>query len=134
MAVVLVVNDDADMLDVYEAVLTELGHQPVPRLEMLPDPDSVVQIGADAVVIDLQAEAHPMAGLRVIEALRRHPATQTLPIVLSTGAVQEAKRLADQLERLGVPVLLKPFAIDQLRDVLGRVLPAGQGAEETVES
>jgi hypothetical protein len=35
-----------------------------------------------------------------------------------------ARPLVEYLKQLEVPVLIKPFALDQLRDVLGRVLPA----------
>jgi len=123
MALVLVVNDDRDMLDLYGAVIEEMGHQPVLRIDMDPDPEIVIAIGADAVVIDLQAEADRLAGLRAIEALRADPATRDLPIVLATAAAREVRPLVKRLETLDVPVLIKPFAIDQLRDVLGRLLP-----------
>jgi len=123
MALVLVVNDDRDMLDLYGAVIEEMGHKPVLRVQLEPDPEVVVATGAEAVVIDLQGEKDRLAGLRAIKALRADPATRGLPIVLATGARQEVRPLVKQLESLDVPVLLKPFAIDQLRDVLGRVLP-----------
>jgi len=123
MALVLVVNDDRDMLDLYGAVIEEMGHQPVLRVDLDPDPEIVIATGADAVVIDLQAEADRLAGLRAIEALRADPATRDLPIVLATAAAREVRPLAKRLETLDVPVLIKPFAIDQLRDVLGPLLP-----------
>jgi CheY-like chemotaxis protein len=131
MALVLVVNDDRDMLDMYGAVIEEMGHKPVLRVELEPDPEVVVATGADAVVIDLQGEADRLAGLRAIEALRADPATKDLPIVLATGARQEVRPLVKRLQRLDVPVLLKPFAIDQLRDVLGRVLPSQEHTPAT---
>src|SRR2546427_1677902 len=56
MAIVLVVNDDRDMLDVYGAVLEELGHRPLLRVDMDPRPEAVIAAGAEAVVIDLEAE------------------------------------------------------------------------------
>ena len=123
MALVLVVNDDRDMLDLYGAVIEEMGHQPLLRVDLDPDPEIVMATGADAVVIDLQAEADRLAGLRAIEALRADPATRDVPIVLATAAAQEVRPLAKRLKSLDVPVLIKPFAIDQLRDVLGRLLP-----------
>jgi len=131
MALVLVVNDDRDMLDIYGAVIEEMGHKPVLRVELDPDPEVVVATGADAVVIDLQGEEDRLAGLRAIEALRADPATKDLPIVLATGARQEVRPLVKRLQRLDVPVLLKPFAIDQLRDVLGRVLPSQEHTPAT---
>src|SRR5438309_7428900 len=126
MALVLVVNDDRDMLDLYGAVIEEMGHQPVLRIDLDPDPEIVVATGADLVVIDLQAEADRLAGLHAIDALRADAATRDVPIVLATAADQEVRPLMKRLESLDVPVLIKPFAIDQLRDVLGRLLPRGE--------
>jgi CheY-like chemotaxis protein len=130
MSVVLVVNDDRDMLEVYEALLSGMGHRAVPRLELAPEPEEVVQAQADAVVIDLQADAHPVAGLEVIEALRRHPATGKIPIVLSTGAVTAVKPLAKRLAQLDVPILIKPFASEEFEQVVRRVLPPDEPAED----
>jgi CheY-like chemotaxis protein len=124
MAVVLVVNDDPVMLDLYAAVLNDMGHHPVLRVEPDPEPDTVLEARADALVIDLQAEADPMAGMRAIEILRSSPATQAIPIILATAASpREMQPIAGRLEELRVPVLRKPFGIDTFQDVLGRVLP-----------
>ena len=81
---------------------------------------------AEAVVIDLQAERDRLAGLRAIEAPRADPATEKLPIILATAAAEDVLLLVERLEDLEVPLLIKPFAIDRLRDVLGRVLPPAQ--------
>lgn len=124
MAVVLVVNDDRGMLEVYQAMLGEMGHQAVPRLDLDPDPGKVIETGAEALVIDLQAEADPMAGLSVIEELRHHPATRDMPIILSTGAAAEVQRLSARLSQLQVPVLIKPFDVEEFRDVVQRLLPS----------
>jgi CheY-like chemotaxis protein len=124
MAIVLVVNDDRDMLEVYQELLSEMGHRAVPRLDLDPDPEEVLRARADALVIDLQTDAHPAAGLEVIEALRKHPATRTIPIVLSTGAANEVKPLQPRLASLEVPVLIKPFGTDEFKEVVERILPA----------
>jgi CheY-like chemotaxis protein len=126
MAVVLVVNDDRDMLEVYQAMLAEMGHRVVPRLRLEPHPEQVTEAQADALIIDLQRDADPMAGLTVIEELRRDPATRKLPIVLSTGAAAEVRRLSTRLSQLEVPVLIKPFDVDQFRDVMQRLVPPAE--------
>lgn len=55
VAIVLVVDDNHEMLDVYGAVLEELGHRPLLRVDMDPRPEAVIAAGAQAVVIDLKA-------------------------------------------------------------------------------
>lgn len=123
MAVVLVVNDDRDVLDMYGAVLEEMGHRPVLKARIQPKPETVIASGAQALLLDLEAETDPVAGLRVIEALRADPATQEVPIILCTAAPEDIRPLSQRLEDLDVPVLVKPFHIEKLRDVLGQVLP-----------
>jgi DNA-binding NtrC family response regulator len=123
MAVVLVVNDDQDMLSAYEAALDAMGHQAVPRMDLEPKPEVVLKTGAEAVIIDLQAEADAHSGLRMIEALRKDPATQELPVILATGAATEAERLRRELATMRVPVLIKPFPMEKLQRVVEEVLP-----------
>jgi CheY-like chemotaxis protein len=123
MAVVLVVNDDRDVLDMYGAVLEEMGHRPVLKARIQPKPETMIASGAEALLLDLEAATDPVAGLHVIEALRADPATQEVPIILCTAAPQDVRPLSKRLEDLDVPVLVKPFHIEKLRDVLGEVLP-----------
>jgi DNA-binding NtrC family response regulator len=123
MAIVLVVNDDRDMLDMYQAALESMGHEVIPRIDLEPEPELVVESGAQAVIIDLQAQADAQSGLRMIEALRKHPVTQELPVILATGAATEAQRLRRQLGSMRVAVLIKPFPIAKLQRVVGEVLP-----------
>jgi CheY-like chemotaxis protein len=126
MAVVLVVNEDRDMLDMYGAVLEEMGHRPVLKARIQPRPETVIANGAEALLLDLEAETDPVAGLRVIEALRADPATQEVPIILCTAAPEDVRPLSKRLDDLDVPVLVKPFHIETLRDVIGQVLPPAQ--------
>jgi CheY-like chemotaxis protein len=125
MATVLVVNDDPEMLDLYEALLEEMGHRAVPRKDLEPQPETVINLGADGLVIDLQAEEDAESGLHVIESLRSHPATSNLPVILCTGAVAEAHEVRRRLEDLRVPLLIKPFPVERFREVVSELLPSG---------
>ena len=123
MAVVLVVNEDRDVLDMYGAILEQMGHRPVLKAKIEPKPETVIASGAAALLLDLEAESDPIAGLHVIEALRADPSTKQVPIILCTAAPEDVRPLSERLEDLDVPVLIEPFHIEKLRDVLGQVLP-----------
>lgn len=43
MALVLVVNDEMDMLQVYQAALEQMGHQVMPRIDLEPKPEVVLE-------------------------------------------------------------------------------------------
>jgi CheY-like chemotaxis protein len=122
MAVVLVVNDDRDMLDLYESVLLSMGHEPVTKAAMDAGAETVRQVGADALVVDLQSPDENDFGLRVIQEVRQDPEIRNLPIILATGAADEIDSLRERLEPLNVPVLIKPFPIDTLEEHLKTIL------------
>ena len=118
MAVVLVVNDDADMLDIYASLLTSMGHQPVTKMTVTSGPQTVRDVGADALVVDLQQPDENEYGVRIIREVRADPQTSDVPIILCTGASEAVRPLAPQLDALGVPIVIKPFAVEDLETTL----------------
>jgi two-component system alkaline phosphatase synthesis response regulator PhoP len=118
MAVVLVVNDDADMLDIYESVLISMGHQPVTKMIVSSGPATVREVGADALVVDLQQPDENEYGVRIIREVRADPQTSDVPIILCTGAAEAVRPLMPQLDALGVPIVIKPFAVQDLETTL----------------
>ncbi len=59
----------------------------------------------------------------MLHLLRMDPELARIPIVLCTAAVSVVRdeAMAEQLDRLGVRVVLKPFHIDQVLEVLKEV-------------
>ena len=124
MAVVLVINDDDSLLDMYESVLTELGHVPVAKATVASGPETVRDVGADALLVDLQRPDESEYGLRIIEELRSDSEMTNIPIVLCTAASDLVEPTLRRLDELEVPVLVKPFRIEQLERTLAEVLNA----------
>jgi len=122
MAVVLVVNDDNDMLSVYESVLTAMGHTPVTKLGVESGGDTIRDVGAEALLIDLQRPDEDDFGLRIIEEVRTDPELRDLPIILCSGATEAMRPLGDRLAGLRVPVVVKPFSINELEETLSGAL------------
>jgi CheY-like chemotaxis protein len=122
MARVLVLNDDETMLDMYAAALKELGHEPVTKLVLESGPETVREVAAEALVVDLQRPDDDHYGLRIIEELRAQPEWQAFPIVLCTGAVEELVPVLPKLDSLRVPILRKPFKIEDLSTTLETVI------------
>ena len=115
---VLVVNDDADMLDTYESLLISMGHQPVTKMVVSSGPQTVRDVGADALVVDLQQPDENEFGVRIIREVRADPQTSDVPIILCTGASEAVHTLMPQLDELDVPIVIKPFAIEDLESTL----------------
>ena len=122
MAVVLVINDDRDMLEMYHEILQAMGHEPVTKESIDAGPESVRKVGADALLVDLQAPHEGEFGLRVIQGVREDPEIGNLPIILAPGATEELHSLHERLRALEVPVLIKPFAVEALEEKLQAAL------------
>ena len=122
MARVLVLNDDETMLDVYEAALKDLGHEPVTKVIVESGPETVREVAAEALVVDLQRPDENHYGLRIIEEIRGQPEFQAFPIVLCTGATEELVPVLPRLDSLRVPILRKPFKIEDLSSTLDTVI------------
>ena len=122
MAVVLVVNDDDNALDMYEEVLMALGHEPVTKETMASGPETVRDVGAEALVVDLQRPDEDDYGMRIIEDLRADDEMRAIPIVLCTGAADVVQSVRPRLDALGVPIVVKPFSLDELERALARAL------------
>jgi DNA-binding response OmpR family regulator len=128
MAIVLVINDDRDMLDVYESVLRSMGHQPVTKVMVESGPDTIRDLGAEALIVDLQQPDEALFGLRVIEEVRRDPELSRLPVILCTAAPEAIRTLRPRLDALDVPVVAKPFALEALEATLETVLRRASSA------
>ena len=122
MAVVLVINDDRDMLDVYASVLGTLGHEPVTKLMVESGPETIRDVGAEALILDLQQPEEALYGLRVIEELRRDPELSELPIILCSGAPEALRTLRPNLDAMRVPVVAKPFEVSVLEATIQEAL------------
>jgi CheY-like chemotaxis protein len=122
MAVVLVVDDDGELLDTYEAMLAAMGHQPVTQLTVASGPETVRDVGADALVVDMEAAGEEELGFRVIEEVRSVPEMRDFPIILCTAAAETVHTLRERLADLKVPIVVKPFPIEVVENQLQAAL------------
>lgn len=122
MALVLVVNDDRDMLDMYESMLQAMGHRSVTMVAIHTGSETVREVGADVLLVDLEAPDEALFGLRLIQQVRADPELQDLPIILATGATERVGLHRHLFDALGVPLLIKPFSINALEEKLRAAL------------
>ena len=123
MAVVLVINDDKDLLETYQEVIRQMGHEPVTRLAAESGPQTIRQANAQALVVDLERPDESDYGLRIVEEIRSDPELVAIPIIVCTGAAESHLRpVRGRLNALGVPILPKPFALHEFEAALDRPL------------
>ena len=111
MSKILIVEDDADIAELIQHYLRKAGHtvqrlasggSVLPRLRTDP---------AELVILDLMLPE--MDGLAVCQAMRRDPATATIPIIMLTARGDEGDRVAG-LELGADDYVTKPFSPREL--------------------
>ena len=131
MAVVLVINDDRDLLEAYQEMIRLLGHEPVTKLAARSGAETVRETHAQALVVDFERPDESDFGLRVVEQVRADPELRGLPIIVCTGAAEARLRpIRGRLKELGVPILPKPFTLQEFEAALESMLVGTRSAPD----
>ena len=114
-ASVAVLDDDVRFIRMVERVLDAEGIdiQPITTIDLEEAERVVAQGPCSMALIDIMMYGQA-AGFELVERLRKNPATQSMPIVVTSGAKRELGRHVDFLRDNGCAVLLKPFCPDDL--------------------
>jgi CheY-like chemotaxis protein len=119
---VLIINDTQEILSLMVELLEDEGYRVTTWLALL-DIEKVKALAPDVVVQDLLFEGMQETGWKFLQLMRLDPELARIPLILCTAAVRTIKEpeMAEQLDRLGVSVVLKPFLIE---DLLGAITGA----------
>jgi len=114
---VMVLNDVAEILDLFKVILEDEGYR-VTLGSMVPGEigralDEVKSVMPDILILDFLFGREPM-GWQLLQLLRMDRATSGLPIVICTAAVKHVEELSAHLAVMGVGVVIKPFDVDAL--------------------
>ena len=133
---ILVLNDVAEILDLFEAILNEEGYR-VSRGTMTPGElgrtlQHVKDVQPDLLIADFLFGHDPL-GWQLIQMLRMDAATAKLPVVVCSAAASQIAEIEAHLDQMGIGVVLKPFDIDTLLAEVRRILiranpPASEGS------
>ncbi|MGA2802137.1 MAG: response regulator [Verrucomicrobiota bacterium] len=118
---ILVVEDDADQLEVIRLVLEKAGFAIGTAAN---GSDALVKtrsILPDLVVLDLMLPG--LNGFDICEILRKNPATASVPVIMLTGLCSQFGRLAG-LESGASEFLTKPFNPKELVSKVDKLLRA----------
>jgi two-component system, chemotaxis family, chemotaxis protein CheY len=113
---VLIVEDDRDLRELLTVALESEGHT-VRTAENGVEALVRLQFDARPDVILLNLVLPAMTGGEVLEAIRRDPRLDGVPVVLITGAPVPV-----EMGRAVDAVLAKPFGLEQLRETVEELL------------
>ena len=122
---VLVVDDDAAILEVLEMRLNAMGFDVTATRDPQAALTAIDGSRFDLALLDLRME--PLDGIRLMEAL--HARQPRLPVLIMTahGTIETA---VDAVQRGAFDYLTKPFVRDELRAKIGRALATRRWARD----
>jgi DNA-binding response OmpR family regulator len=126
MARILVVEDDADILELISMYLRKAGHAVDPLSDGTRALARLRANPADLVILDLMLPG--VGGLDICQALRKAPETARLPVIMLTARSDESDRVAG-LELGADDYVTKPFSpkelVARVAALLRRTAPGG---------
>ncbi len=125
VARVTVVNDRPEFLDVMREILEPAGHEVTTMEGDELDVDQLAATQPDLLIIDLRLdpEKSRLTGWDIIVLARADDRTGSVPIILCSADQIGTRDHGDELQALAdVHILLKPFALAEMEDLVRRLL------------
>lgn len=123
---ILVVNDDPAILELFEELLSEDGYRVTldkferETSELL---DIVRELQPDLVLLDFIIGGE-RKGWQLLQVIKMDRSTRDIPVLVCTAAVKQVTELSTHLDELKVHVVIKPFDIDVLLTIIGKIWQA----------
>lgn len=124
----LVVNDTQEILELFEEILTAMGHE-VTLLSYAPDElRQIEEADPDLVIVDFVIGGREMEGWQLLQKMRMNRSTQQIPIIACTAAQQAVREQEGYLTQQGIAIVLKPFNVVQLENAVRMALKVSESS------
>ena len=120
---IMVINDDPAILGLFEDLLQEEGYDVVQDQFGKSTQElhqSIRDIHPDLIILDYIIGREGM-GWQLLQVLKMDRGTRSIPVIICTGATRQIEELRSHLLEMNVQVVLKPFDIDHLIEVIDGV-------------
>lgn len=117
---IVVINDSPELLELAELLLGDEDFDVKVALIGAGALDLIRNTLPDLVILDIRLP--DVSGWDILQSLKLDAKTSAIPVLVCSAAVQELRSLDAQLGRMGVDVLIKPFAIDTLLDKVRQLI------------
>jgi DNA-binding response OmpR family regulator len=126
---ILVINDDQEILTLFEEILREAGYQVLLYSAAIRDLSEIERLAPDLIIIDYLIGRED-SGWQLLQKLKLRRATAGIPIVVCTAATKLLLETSGYLLSKRVVALPKPFDIDELLAAIERALSLGDSVPE----
>lgn len=131
---ILVINDDSAILALFEELLGDEGYKVTLDNFARQTADllaSIRELQPDLVIMDFIIGGES-SGWQLLQSSQMDRKTRDIPVIVCTGAVKQVTQLSDNLDSIGVHVVIKPFDIDHLIRVIDDVWAAERSRRENL--
>ena len=119
---ILVINDDQSILDLFRLLLEAEGYQVILSKVAYEDVQEIEHLHPALIILDFKIGQHNL-GWTLLQKLKMYPPTKDIPLILCTAALTEVREQEEALRQKGIPLIYKPFEIDELLQVIQQCLP-----------
>lgn len=111
MGTILLVEDTLSEMELISHYLEESGYSVIPTISAKDALSRAIEQQPDVIITDVVMPG--MSGFELCRSLKRHPATEKVPIIICTSKSQDIDRLWGMKQGADV-YLTKPFTREQL--------------------
>ncbi len=116
---VLVADDDPDILELVCLRVRQAGYEVIEACDGAEAYAGAIELLPDLCILDVRMPR--MDGYEVVRALRAHPGTASMPLMLLTAHASETDRTTG-LESGADAFMRKPFSADELKSRVAELL------------
>jgi two-component system response regulator VicR len=118
---ILVIEDEPDILELYRLLLEAEGYEVYTKDTAYTDLTEVERIQPHLIILDLLIGLK-QDGWQFLDMVRQTSSTASIPLILCTAAEHELRDKVDTLETPFVDIVFKPFDVDNLLQVVKKML------------
>lgn len=134
MTRILVVNDTQEILEMFRLLLEEEGYEAILSSMPILKAGEVEQIHPDLILLDV-VFGDQKTGWQMLEVLKLQRSTANIPVIVCTAAAREVQEQEGHLVAQNVRVIYKPFDIDELLEMIKKLLSAqGKSARQAEDA
>ena len=118
---ILVIDDTQEILDLFRVILEAEGYDVLLSTHSYENVVEIEHLHPDLLVLDFLM-GKQNEGWRLLQMLKMHAPTASIPIIICTAALKEVREQEDYLQKKEIQVIFKPFDIDELVSAVKRGL------------
>jgi CheY-like chemotaxis protein len=121
MITIAVIDDDQTLLDLMAEILGERNWKMLALRDSSTAKESLRQARPDAILLDVHFGGG-QSGWDVLRELKAEPEIRAIPVIIWSGDVRLLEDKREWLQDQCIPILPKPFDIDDLYECLDKAL------------